>query len=138
MFIQESVRESCKLVVSVASVAATTFSSHHMPRSRKARRKRDHCTHILCIKCFGNAHADCSAGLKLKCSSASYFEQFSQPRRSRSKTTKLRLSTEHAVSTTFSFVKDEYKLIELRVEYKALRDNWDKNQSVENFKKRKS
>ena len=33
---------------------------------------------------------------------------------------------EHAISTIIPFVKDKYKLTELRVEYRALRCDWDK------------
>ena len=46
------------------------------------------------------------------------------------------IEAEHAVSTTSSSVKDRYNLIELRLEYRVLRDNCGGNQLVENFKRR--
>ena len=48
------------------------------------------------------------------------------------------LDAERAVSTTFSFVKEKYKLTELRVEYRKLRDNWDRESIGEDFPKKGS
>ena len=36
-----------------------------------------------------------------------------------------RVGAERAVSRTISFVKDKYKLSELRLVYRALRDTWN-------------
>ena len=36
-----------------------------------------------------------------------------------------RVGTERVVSTTIAFVKDKYKLSELRLVYRALRDTWN-------------
>ena len=47
-------------------------SSYYAQIKKEEKKESDDCTHILCIKCFGNAHADRSVGLKLKCPSASY------------------------------------------------------------------
>ena len=40
---------------------------------------------------------------------------------------------ERSVSTTLSYVKDKYKLTELRVAYRALRDNWNSDEIQQDF-----